>query len=80
MAGSKTGGKLAAKTNVKRHGNDFYKKIGAMGGKRSNTGGFASPKVGDDGLTGKQRAKLVGAKGGAISRRGKAVKRTKSAV
>lgn len=40
-----------------------------MGGKSSTTGGFASEKIGKDGLTGLERAKLVGAKGGRKSRR-----------
>jgi len=72
MAGNKLGGKLAAQTNKKRHGKNFYAVIGAKGGKVSSKGGFASNKVGEDGLTGKERAKLVGARGGAVSRRGKA--------
>lgn len=32
-------------------------------------GGFASEKIGKDGLTGLERARLAGAKGGRISRR-----------
>ena len=43
--------------------------IGSIGGRNSNNGGFASKKVGSDGLTGQQRAKKVGSIGGAISRR-----------
>lgn len=35
-------------------------------------GGFASDKVGKDGLTGRQRARLVGREGGSISKRGPA--------
>ena len=35
------------------------------------TGGFASEKVGKDGLTGKQRAEIAGAKGGRKSKRTK---------
>lgn len=44
---------------------------GAKGGRQSNTGGFASDKRGADGLTGRERAAIAGAKGGSISRRGK---------
>lgn len=40
MSGSPEGGKLAAKRNKEKYGEDFYKKIGAMGGAASNTGGF----------------------------------------
>ena len=70
MSGTFKGGLKAAKTNIKRHGKDYYANIGRKGGKKSRTGGFASNKVGRDGLTGLQRAKIAGAKGGLKSRRG----------
>lgn len=63
MSGTVSGGKLAAQKVLSRDP-DFYKKIGSKGGKNSTTGGFASDKQGDDGLTGRQRAKIAGAKGG----------------
>lgn len=44
--------------------------MGRKGGHISKTGGFASDKVGSDGLTGKERARLAGRKGGKISKRG----------
>ena len=69
MAGTKAGGIKAAKMNNLLYGNDFYSRIGHRGGSHGHTGGFASKKVGKDGLTGWQRAKIVGAKGGSISRR-----------
>ena len=62
MAGTKTGGRAAASTNKKRYGKDFYSKIGAMGGKKSRTGGFAANR---------ELARQAGAKGGRISRRRK---------
>lgn len=71
MAGTKIGGKKTAITNIKRYGEDYYRNMGSIGGKRSRTGGFASMKVGKDGLTGKQRAVQAGYKGGKISRRSK---------
>lgn len=74
MAGTVTGGKAAAKTNKTKYGSDFYAMIGAKGGKRGKTGGFASAKVGKDGMTGKERARMAGSKGGRISRRTKATK------
>lgn len=40
MSGNREGGKLAAKTNKLIHGADFYRRIGAKGGKLSRTGGF----------------------------------------
>lgn len=73
MAGTQRGGKAAAKKNIEKYGPDFYAKIGAQGGKKGRTGGFASNKVGDDGLTGRQRAAMAGAAGGRISRRTKKV-------
>lgn len=69
MSGTKAGGRKAAETNRLKHGKDFYKNIGKRGGQSSNTGGFASDKIGPDGMTGMQRAKIVGAKGGRISSR-----------
>lgn len=71
MAGTKTGGAKAASTNKTKYGKDFYARIGAMGGKLGRDGGFASNKVGVDGLTGRQRAALAGATGGRLSRRTK---------
>jgi len=62
MAGTVKGGKSAAQTNKKRHGADFYAKIGAMGGKKGHTGGF---------FANRDLARIAGAKGGRISRRTK---------
>ena len=60
MSGTKIGGKKAAYTNILRHGLDFYKEIGAKGGRNGHTGGFASnPEL----------ARMAGKKGGKISRR-----------
>lgn len=64
MAGTKKGGKLAAATNKTRYGSDFYAKIGAQGGKKGRTGGFAANPA---------LARVAGAKGGRISRRKKVV-------
>ena len=63
MAGTTAGGKRAAETNMKLHGKDFYKRIGAKGGRNGHTGGFAAnPEL----------ARSAGAKGGRISKRGRA--------
>ena len=63
MAGTKAGGKKAAETNKEKYGDDFYRELGRKGGKNGHTGGFAAnPEL----------AKIAGAKGGRISRRGKA--------
>lgn len=70
MVGTKAGGLKAAKTNKERNGEDFYKRIGQKGGKIiGKKGGFASEKVGEDGLTGLERARIAGKKGGSTSRR-----------
>jgi general stress protein YciG len=72
MAGTQIGGQRAAAKNLAKDPN-FYAKIGARGGKNGRTGGFASQVVGDDGLTGAERARIAGARGGRISRRKKVV-------
>ena len=69
MSGTISGGKKAAQKNKEKFGENFYKNIGRKGGKHSTTGGFASNKVGKDGLTGLKRAKIAGAKGGRKSKR-----------
>lgn len=65
MAGTTKGGQKAAATNKTRHGKDFYAKIGAIGGKKGTTGGFAANR---------DLARIAGAKGGRISRRKPAAK------
>lgn len=61
MSGTKAGGIKAAATTKEKHGADFYKRIGRMGGHNSHTGGFAANR---------ELARIAGAKGGSISRRG----------
>ena len=74
MAGTREGGIKASQTNRTRHGKDFYKRIGRMGGMKGNTGGFAkNPAL----------ARIAGKKGGSISKRGTvydALKRIKKAI
>lgn len=73
MVGTKAGGLKAAATNKQRYGEDFYKRAGEKGGAKSGKAkGFASENIGSDGLTGRERARIAGARGGAISRRGPA--------
>ena len=65
MAGTKAGGQKAAATNKTKYGKDFYAEIGRKGGRNGHTGGFAAnPEL----------AKIAGAKGGRISKRGKSKK------
>ncbi len=64
MAGTRAGGIKARETNLKKYGPSFYADIGRMGGSISTMGGFASLKVGKDGLTGPERARMVAGIGG----------------
>ncbi len=65
MPGTVAGGRKAAETNKARHGANFYAKIGAVGGKKGHTGGFAANR---------DLAREAGRKGGLISRRRKSAK------
>jgi general stress protein YciG len=65
MAGTKLGGKKAATTNKSKYGKDFYAEIGRKGGRNGHTGGFAANPA---------LAKIAGARGGRVSKRGKAKK------
>lgn len=69
MSGTKTGSEKAVKTVKERYGEGYWKSIGSLGGKRGKTGGFASKKIGEDGLTGKERASIAGSVGGKKSSR-----------
>ena len=60
MAGTKSGGVAAATTNKRIYGEDFYRRIGAMGGKKGRTGGF---------FANRELASYAGAIGGRISKR-----------
>lgn len=61
MAGTKAGAAKAVAV-IKLKDPDFFAKIGAKGGQASGTGGFfANPEL----------ARIAGAKGGRVSRRGK---------
>lgn len=61
MPGTKAGGLKAKETNLKKHGADFYSRIGAKGGKHGGLKGFAVSI---------ERAREAGRKGGLRSRRG----------
>ena len=65
MAGTKAGGLKAAATNKAKYSKEFYANIGRKGGQNGHTGGFAANPA---------LAKIAGAKGGRISRRGPAKK------
>lgn len=65
MPGTRSGGQQAAITNKTKYGADFYKRIGAIGGRLGRTGGFYQNR---------ELASSAGRKGGLISRRGNGVK------
>lgn len=73
MAGTRSGGEAAAATNKKKYGADFYARIGAQGGRKGHSGGFAAGKEG------RERARKYGAIGGRLSRRGKVDHKTEAA-
>lgn len=58
---TKAGGKKAKLTMKEKYGEDYYARIGSIGGSNGTTGGF----YGD-----KKRARELGSKGGSLSRRG----------
>lgn len=60
MSGTVAGGRKTARTNKKLYGKDYYRTIGAMGGKNGHTGGFYANR---------ELASIAGRKGGTISRR-----------
>ena len=62
MSGNKAGGIKAAQTNKERYGDDWYKILGAKGGKVLGVKGFA---------TNKELAREAGRKGGKVSKRRK---------
>lgn len=64
MSGTIEGARAAAKTIKEKYGADYYAKIGAEGGKKGTTGGFAYAKA--NGLDWHREA---GRKGGRKSRR-----------
>lgn len=71
MSGTKAGGIKAAQKNRALHGADFYARIGAVGGRKGTTGGFAANR---------ELARAAGRKGGLISRRGKSLKQSTAEV
>ena len=70
--GTKEGAKKAVVSIKEKYGEDYYRKLGRKGGQLGVNGGFACLERGSDGLTGPERARILGAKGGRISKRGPA--------
>lgn len=65
MAGTIKGGEQAADTIKALYGQDFYQRVGALGGAvRSKAKGFGA------GEAGRERARIFGAIGGKVGRRG----------
>ena len=70
---TKAGGQKMKQTMLDSMGEDglraYYEAIGRKGGTKSRGGGFASQLVDKNGLTGSERAKIAGAKGGRARRK-----------
>lgn len=67
MAGTKAGAKKASETMKKKYGNNWYCKIGSIGGKAHVDKGFACMPY--------EKRSEAGRKGGRISKRGKIINR-----
>lgn len=61
MPGTRVGGLKTVQTNKERYGDDFYQKIGTLGGAKSRKGGF---------YVNRELAREAGRKGGSRSKRG----------
>lgn len=55
MPGTKAGGAKLAKILKEKYGDDYFAKIGKLS--KTSKGGFASEKIGKDGMTGKERSR-----------------------
>ena len=63
MSGTRVGGLKAIESCKKKYGENFYSEIGRKGGRNGHTGGFYANR---------ELARIAGAKGGSISKRGPA--------
>lgn len=63
MGGTTIGGQHSRDKLKLLYGEDYYQKIGKIGGTKSRGGGFGEGEIG------RERAKIFGAKGGRISKR-----------
>ncbi len=63
MSSTSEQAKTAGITNKRKYGEDFYTRIGAMGGRKSRGGGVTGDPV---------RAAILGSMGGRKSKRGRA--------
>jgi general stress protein YciG len=66
VSGTAEGNRKRAETLRKKHGEDYLRES-AINAAKHSPGGFASNKIGKDGLTGKERAQKAGRKGGLVS-------------
>lgn len=62
MGQTSEGAKKAYQNRIARLGIDSVRNMQSRGGKASTPGGFGTDKVGEDGLTGKERARIASAK------------------
>ena len=77
MSGTKLGAQKGLQTKLEKLGSpealkQYFVEIGRKGGWTSSShaeSGFSCPIIGKDGLTGAERARVAGAKGGRVSKR-----------
>lgn len=62
MAQTKAGAAKATKTMYEKYGENFFRRVGKIGGQNGHTGGLYNNP---------ERAKQLGSKGGSVSKRGK---------
>ena len=71
MAGTAEGARKTAQKIKERYGREFYVRLGRKGGAAGGNGrGFACKRTDVNGLTGPERARIAGARGGSVGRRG----------
>ena len=61
MSGNSESAKKAYQTRISRHGKESLKNMQSAGGKSSHVGGFGTKEVGEDGLNGRERARMASA-------------------
>lgn len=59
MSGNSESAKKAYQTRIERHGKESVQSMHAAGGRSSHVGGFGTQEVGNDGLTGRERARMA---------------------
>lgn len=59
MSGNSESAKKAYQTRIERHGKESVQNMHSAGGRASRVGGFGTTEIGEDGLTGRERARMA---------------------